>query len=80
MAEVFPGIESDQSVCGGAACIANTRIPVWLLVQAQRLGSNDSDILKSYPTLHPNDLTNAWAFARLHREEIEREIAENESA
>jgi len=36
--------------------------------------------LRSYPTLRAEDLANAWAYTRLHREEIEREIAENEAS
>jgi len=56
-----------------------TRIPVWLLEQARLLGTSDADLLKAYPTLRAQDLTNAWAYVRTHREEIERQIAENES-
>ncbi len=76
----FPGIESRNGVCGGEACITRTRIPVWVLEQARRLGVNESDILRSYPTLRAEDLTNAWAYVRAHREEIELQIQENENA
>jgi len=34
----FPGIESRPDVMGGVPCITRTRIPVWLLEQARRLG------------------------------------------
>ena len=34
----FPGIESKPDVVGGVPCITRTRIPVWLLEQARRLG------------------------------------------
>jgi uncharacterized protein (DUF433 family) len=44
------GIEKTPKVCGGQACIANTRIPVWVLVEARRLGYSDADLLTSYPT------------------------------
>jgi len=77
--ESFPGIESSAGVAGGSACIVRTRIPVWLLEQARRLGTSEADILKAYPTLRATDLTNAWAYVNTHREAIEREIAENES-
>jgi uncharacterized protein (DUF433 family) len=77
--ESFPGIESRVGVVGGNASIARTRIPVWLLEQARRLGTSDADLLKAYPTLRVEDLTNAWGYVRTHREEIERQIAENES-
>jgi uncharacterized protein (DUF433 family) len=75
-----PGIESDPSVCGGDACIVRTRIPVWVLVQSRRLGMSEADILKNYPTLRAEDLVNAWAYERSHREEIDRQIVENEKA
>ena len=32
-------ITKTPGVCGGAACIAGTRVAVWLLVEAQQLGS-----------------------------------------
>jgi uncharacterized protein (DUF433 family) len=76
----FPGIDSNPAVCGGEPCVVRTRIPIWLLVQARRLGSSEADILKSYPALTAEDLTNAWAYARAHQSEIERQIVDNEAA
>lgn len=78
--DAFPGIESMIGVCGGEACIVRTRIPVWVLEQARRLGSSEADLLRCYPTLRAEDLANAWAYVRSHREEIENEIRENEEA
>lgn len=78
LGDAFPGIESTPGVCGGEPCIVRTRIPVWLLVQARRLGSSEADLLRAYPTLRAEDLVNAWAFYRVHREEIERQILEHE--
>lgn len=75
-----PGIESNPDVCGGEPCIVRTRIPVWLLVQARRLGTTEATLLESYPTLRAEDLVNAWAYARSHRDEIEEQIRENEAA
>jgi len=80
LGEAFPGIESQPDVCGGEPCIVRTRIPVWLLVQARRLGSSEADLLRAYPTLRAEDLANAWAYYRAHREEIERQIREHEEA
>lgn len=74
------GIESRDDVLGGEACIVRTRIPVWLLIQARRLGTSEADLLRSYPSLRAEDLANAWAYARLHQDEINRQIIENESA
>lgn len=75
-----PGIESTPEVVGGDPCIVRTRIPVWLLVQAQRLGSSEADILHSFPSLTAEDLTNAWAYYRAHRTEIELQIRAHEEA
>jgi uncharacterized protein (DUF433 family) len=80
LGETFPGIDSTPDVLGGEARIVRTRIPVWTLVQARRLGTSESDLLRSYPVLRAEDLANAWAYARLHRDEIERDISENETA
>lgn len=80
LGDAFPGIESNPGVCGGEPCLVRTRIPVWLLVQARRQGVSEAELLQSYPTLRAEDLTNAWAYARSHWKEIERQIRENEDA
>jgi len=80
LGEAFPGIESTPGVCGGEPCIVRTRIPVWVLVQARRLGTSEADLLRCYPTLRAEDLANAWAYYRAHREEIEQQIRDHESA
>ena len=80
LGDAFPGIESTPGVCGGEPRIVRTRIPVWLLVQARNLGATDADLLRIYPSLRAEDLVNAWAFVRSHREEINRQIRENEEA
>lgn len=80
LGDAFPGIESRPGVCGGEPCIVRTRIPVWLLEQARRLGTSEADLLRSYPTLRAEDLVQAWAFVRGHRVEIEQQILDNEDA
>lgn len=80
LGDAFPGVESTPGVCGGEPCIVRTRIPVWLLVQARRLGTSEADLLRAYPTLRAEDLANAWAYTRAHKDEIERQIRENEEA
>ncbi|MBK6604652.1 MAG: DUF433 domain-containing protein [Leptospiraceae bacterium] len=74
------GIESQQGVCGGSACIIHTRIPVWLLVHQREQGSSEADILIYYPTLRAEDLVNAWSYYRSHKQEILEEIKENQDA
>ena len=76
----LPGIESTRGVSGGEPCIVRTRIPVWLLVQARNLGSSEADILNSFPNLTAEDLTNAWAYYRMHQTEIDQQIIEQEAA
>ena len=79
LGEAFPGIESLPNVSGGEPCIVRTRIPVWVLVRAKQLGTTEAELLRSYPTLRAEDLANAWAYVRSHREEISRQIEENEA-
>jgi uncharacterized protein (DUF433 family) len=78
--DAFPGIESAPDVSGGEPRVLRTRIPIWLLVQARRLGTSEADLLRAYPTLRAEDLANAWAFYRAHKDEIERQVQENEAA
>lgn len=80
LGEAFPGIECAAGVSGGEARIVRTRIPVWVLEQARRLGTSEAELLRCYPSLRAEDLANAWAYARSHPDEIEREIRENEAA
>jgi uncharacterized protein (DUF433 family) len=78
LGDAFPGIDSRPGVMGGVPRISRTRIPVWLLEQARRLGTSEADLLRDYPTLTAQDLANAWAYVRSHRAEIEEEIEANE--
>jgi uncharacterized protein (DUF433 family) len=80
LGDAFPGIESTLGVAGGEPCIVRTRIPVWVLEQARRLGTSESDLLKAFPALRAEDLVNAWAYARAHRDEVDQQIRDNESA
>jgi uncharacterized protein (DUF433 family) len=77
MMTTVSGITKTPGVCGGDACIEGHRIPVWVLVNFRRL-SEDADILRAYPTLTPGDLEAAWAYAALHKDEIDSAIRENE--
>ncbi len=75
---VWRGIAKTPGVCGGSACIANTRIPVWVLIQARQLGSTESELLYDYPTLSAVDIVNAWTYAEAFPHEIETAIQEND--
>ncbi|MBX3065861.1 MAG: DUF433 domain-containing protein [Anaerolineae bacterium] len=74
------GIVRIPGVIGGKPIIVRTRIPVWLLIQAMRIGKTDEDLLASYPTLRTQDLVNARAYYEHNREEIDQQIEDNENA
>ena len=74
-------IQKTPGVCGGDACIRDTRVPVWSLVAARRLGVSDEELLHYFVTpLSPADLHAAWAYYEQHPEEIDLEIRLNEEA
>ncbi len=72
------GIRKTSGVVGGDACLGNTRIPVWSLVNDRRLGLSDARILEAFPDLTAADLVNAWAYADAYPDEIEQAIREND--
>jgi uncharacterized protein (DUF433 family) len=63
-------IEKTPGVCGGAARVAGTRIPVWQLVEARNLGVSEAQLLIDYPSLKAVNLVDAWAYADDHAGEI----------
>ncbi len=71
------GITKTPGVCDGEACIAGTRIAVWLLVEARRLGITEAQLLQDYPHISAADLANAWIYADAYPEEIEAAILAN---
>jgi uncharacterized protein (DUF433 family) len=71
------GISKTPGICSGEACIAGTRIAVWLLVEAQQLGISEAQLLQDYPHISAADLVNAWAYADAHPEEIAAAIHAN---
>lgn len=75
-----PLIVSTPDICGGAARLIRTRIPVWVLERMRQLGVSESDILRSFPTLQSVDLVQAWSYAARYPLEIEKAIRENEEA
>jgi uncharacterized protein (DUF433 family) len=71
------GIARVSGVCGGEPCIEGTRLPVWVLYQAQLAGVPDAELLESYPFITPRDLKNAWRYVRDHKEEMQTVLREN---
>src|SRR4051794_41778619 len=80
LAAPSPARNTRPGVAGGEPCIVRTRIPVWLLEQARRLGTTEAQLLGAYPTLRAEDLGNAGSYARAHRDEVDRQIRDNEEA
>ncbi|HKI19658.1 MAG TPA: DUF433 domain-containing protein, partial [Isosphaeraceae bacterium] len=66
----YATIEKTPGVCGGAARVAGTRIPVWQLVEARSLGASEAQLLIDYPRLKAANLVDAWAYAEDHPDEI----------
>ncbi len=74
------GITKTPGVMGGEACIAGTRIPVWLLVNYRSQGASDAEILEAYPQLNATDLVNVWVYAQAYSDEIQTAIKQQEEA
>jgi uncharacterized protein (DUF433 family) len=72
-------VQKTAGVCGGRACIRNTRITVWGLVNSRRLGASDDQIMTNVVGLTPDDLTAAWDYSREHAAEIDQDIRDNEA-
>jgi uncharacterized protein (DUF433 family) len=78
--KAYPGIDMIDGVCGGEPIIVRMRIPAWVLEQARRLGSREGDLLRLYPGLRAEDLYERLAYVRAHRDLIDRQIRDHESA
>lgn len=56
-------ISADASVCHGKVCIKGTRIMVSVILDNLAGGLAPDAILRSYPTLKPEDIQAALAYA-----------------
>jgi uncharacterized protein (DUF433 family) len=64
-------ISVDPNVCHGKACIKGTRIMVSVILDNLAAGESTQAILKSYPTLKPEDIQAALQYAaELARERV----------
>lgn len=64
-------ISVDPHVCHGKACIAGTRIMVSVVLDNLAAGLGTAEIVRSYPSLQPEDVAAAMAYAaELARERI----------
>ena len=64
-------ISVDPQICHGKACIKGTRIMVSIILDNLAAGVSQEEILRSYPSLSPEDVQAAIAYAaELARERI----------
>ncbi|MGJ3251133.1 MAG: DUF433 domain-containing protein [Elainellaceae cyanobacterium] len=64
-------ISTDPNICHGKACITGTRIMVSIILDNLAAGLSHDEILASYPSLKPEDIQSAIAYAaELARERI----------
>lgn len=72
--EATSWVTKTPGVCGGDACIRDTRHTVYGLVEWKRLGLTDCRILEHHPDLTQADLDAVWKYYGAHREEIDLAI------
>jgi len=73
-------VTKTPGVCGGDACVRDTRYTISGLVEWKRLGLTDERILEHHPDLSEADLQTAWEYYATHRDEIDEAIRENAEA
>jgi uncharacterized protein (DUF433 family) len=74
-----PAIRKTAGVCGGSACVGDSRIPVWTLWRMRELGLTDSQLLEAYPSLTQQGLSAAWEYAVRNAREITEEVSRQTS-
>jgi uncharacterized protein (DUF433 family) len=67
----LPRITVDSEVMGGRPCIRGMRVTVGAVVGLLASGYSREDILRLYPYLEPDDLTEALAYAAWRSDEFE---------
>jgi uncharacterized protein (DUF433 family) len=73
-------IQKTAGICGGDACIRNTRITVWGLVQRRKQGLSDAELLRRIPGVTLADLKLAWDYYQRNCAEIDQAIQDNKEA
>ena len=70
-------IRRTPGVCGAAACIGNSHVPVWIIVLIGEAGGGVREMLAAYPELTPADCAAALNYALTHRAEVDAHITWN---
>lgn len=68
-------ITADPQVMGGRPCIRGIRVTVGTIVGLLSSGHSHDEILKLYPYLEPDDITEALAYAAWRSDEFEVPIS-----
>jgi uncharacterized protein (DUF433 family) len=64
-------LDSDPQILSGQLCARGTRVPVTVILDSLAEGATREEILKSYPTLRPEHIDAALAYAaELAHEEL----------
>lgn len=72
-------IQKTPEICGGDACIRETRVPVWSVVDTLKSGCKPSELLAYFVTpLTDADVQAAIDYYSQNRQEIEAAIKENQ--
>ena len=61
--ELLKRVSINPNICHGKPCIRGTRIMVSIILDNLTAGVSREEILKSYPTLQPEDIDAALAYA-----------------
>lgn len=78
-AKIFTNIARRAGILSGEPIVAGTRIPVRTIEQYARIYHHDLKAMEGvYPCIARADIEEALAFYEANREEIDRNIAENE--
>jgi uncharacterized protein (DUF433 family) len=73
-------IEMTPGICDGKPCIAGHRITVQnIVVWHEQVGMSPDEILLHYPSINLSDIYAALAYYYDHREEIRKQIEEDEN-
>ena len=56
-------IQRDPSICGGQAVFKGTRVTLRTVLASLAEGATDAEVLADFPTLRPEDIRAAIAFA-----------------
>ena len=80
LGDAYPGIDVIEACPVATRASLAREFQSGPLEQARRSGANEAELLRSFAGLRAEDLANAWAYVRAHREQIDVQIQENDAA